>query len=169
MRTHQSYVDCGTKGAKIRWEQEGPFNERFWKRVDVKGPDDCWLWKGSVQVKTGYGKYRLNGQHTSSHRIAYFLAFGEIPDGINICHRCDVRLCCNPGHLFAGTHQDNMTDMVSKSRQYRPPTGGAHHNAKLTDEQIRKVKGLTAMGFSQRKIASLFNVTRGVVAYAAHK
>lgn len=168
MRTHKSYVECGRKGAAVRWEMEGPFEKRFWSRVDVKGPKDCWLWKGSVQVKTGYGKYKLNGNTTSSHRIAFFIAFGAIGEGVKICHRCDMRLCCNPNHLFRGSHQDNMADMVAKGRQYRPPKGEDHHNAKLTNEQSQKVRELSAMGFSQRKIATLFGVSRGVVQYAIH-
>lgn len=89
---------------------------RFWRRVDVRGPDECWNFKGSV--KNGYGWYvaKLVGKEYRPHRIAFELTFGQ-PSKPFICHHCDNPSCCNPFHLFPGTYQDNFNDMVSKGRQ----------------------------------------------------
>ena len=82
----------------------------------------CWLWQG-VRLKNGYGKmsvgYPKDGNVKSCfvHRLAYEFFVGPIPAGLCVCHRCDVRHCVNPAHLFVGTQKQNMEDMVSKNRQ----------------------------------------------------
>ena len=91
--------------------------ERLWSRVE-KTESGCWLWTGYT-CDTGYGKINLggkNGRIVYTHRLAYELFHGPIPDGHSVCHTCDVRNCINPSHLFAGTQQQNMDDMVSKGR-----------------------------------------------------
>ena len=75
----------------------------------------CLLWTGSV-MGIGYGKVSWNGRQHPAHRMAWAQAHGPIPDGMFVCHRCDVPLCINPDHLFIGTHKDNMADKKSKSR-----------------------------------------------------
>ena len=81
--------------------------------------NDCILWTG-VKTKDGYGKTstKINGLRKSIgvHRLAYIKAYGEIPKGMFVCHKCDVPLCINPDHLFLGSHFDNMRDMVLKKR-----------------------------------------------------
>lgn len=81
-----------------------------------------------------YGVFALNGERRA-HRVAYTLAFGPIPKGMWVLHRCDNPPCCNPKHLFLGTRRDNIDDMIRKGRQARHlPT-----NAKLTVEQVREI------------------------------
>jgi hypothetical protein len=95
---------------------------RLWNYVDVDDPSHCWLWVGTVGTD-GYGKFWCNGKTTHAHRAAYEVTYGPIPDtdARLVCHNCDTPLCCNPLHLFLGTHKDNMDDMTAKGRRRSRP------------------------------------------------
>lgn len=84
--------------------------------VDENG---CWLWQGAT-APNGYGSTTHKDKQISAHRLSYIAFKGEIPDGMYVCHKCDVRNCVNPDHLFLGTHSDNMQDMVNKGRHPGP-------------------------------------------------
>lgn len=103
--------------------------ERFWSWVDKAGPvvradlGPCWVWTGGR--RKGYGAFRHAESGVDAveeaHRFAYRTTRGAVPDELYVCHRCDNRSCVNPDHLFLGTHDDNMRDMVGKGRQKNGP------------------------------------------------
>ena len=99
----------------------------FWTKVDIQGPNDCWLWTrgrtGSHKGAGQYGRTRYYGVADLTHRVAYRLAIGDIPDGLHVLHHCDTPLCCNPAHLRTGTVADNMRDKVERGRQRGWPKG----------------------------------------------
>ena len=103
----------------------------------VTSESGCRLWVGSVSPK-GYGVLEVNKKARFTHRVAYEIAYGPIPDGLLVCHRCDTPACINPEHLFLGTNADNMADMVSKNRQARI-RGEGHVRAKLNLEQVHAI------------------------------
>lgn len=93
----------------------------FWPKVR-KQEDGCWIWTGAV-YSNGYGTVfgvgpppRKKKRRTQAHRFAYQLLVGEIPSELLVLHKCDVRLCVNPEHLFLGTHKDNTQDCIRKGR-----------------------------------------------------
>jgi hypothetical protein len=91
---------------------------RYWSNVKVAEPDECWPWKASFR-RDGYGQMMVNYRKYGTHRLAWLLAKGTIPEGLFVCHKCDNKACCNPNHLFLGTQEDNFNDMVQKGRQAR--------------------------------------------------
>lgn len=92
-----------------------PAAEKFWSKVDRRGPEECWPWTGGC-IKAGYGRICESGRDEYTHRYSWRLHFGEIPPGLEVCHKCDNPPCCNPAHLFVGTHRDNMHDALRKGR-----------------------------------------------------
>lgn len=94
---------------------------RFEAKYIPEPNSGCWLWLGPVKIgrRQGYGQFTLEGKTVGAHRAAWRLFRGTIPDGLFVCHKCDVRTCVNPDHLFLGTHVDNMVDMESKGRGKR--------------------------------------------------
>jgi hypothetical protein len=108
--------------------------ERFWAKVSRT--DGCWLWTGRL-FGGGYGSLRVDGRRLLAHRVSWMLHFGEAPDDMCVCHRCDVRHCINPEHLFLGTHQANTLDAVAKGRF---PKGETQGRSKLTESDVRDIR-----------------------------
>ena len=111
--------------------------ERFENFYIPEPNTGCWLWIGGREGK-GYGEMRDGlGRVAKAHHIAYRLYKGEIPPGLMIRHKCDVRCCVNPDHLEVGTAQDNVDDAVSRDRHSR---GERFHAAKLTEQQVLAIR-----------------------------
>lgn len=137
-----------------------PLSQRFdchWMPVTESG---CWLWTGRI-ADTGYGKMWVNGRDgQSAHRVSYQIHCGEIPAGMMVCHRCDVRSCVNPDHLFLGSAAHNSSDMMTKGRHRTAPNkGSANHNAKLSDEAVRRIRA----GGDAKKLSEHYGVSRGLI------
>lgn len=115
----------------------------------------CWLWTGCTD-KDGYGITNANGASIKAHRAAYEIANGEIPDGLIICHTCDISSCVNPNHLYAGTYKENSNDMVARGRSL---TGERNHKAKLTETAVINIRSMAADGRSIASIARLYGVS----------
>lgn len=132
---------------------------RFHARVDTSGgPGACWPW--TPPAKKGYGQISTEPNVLLlTHRIAYALRYGE-PGALHVCHRCDNPPCCNPEHLFLGTLPDNYYDCVKKRRHTH---GQRHPRAKLTDEQVREIRRLRALGARPVVLAAGFGVSQHTV------
>lgn len=143
---------------------------RFWQKVNKT--DNCWLWTASKRHK-GYGAFVwaddegriIQGR---AHRFAWIILVGAIPRGMMVLHKCDNPACVNPAHLFLGTNQDNVNDMMRKGRHvnggtYRPGNyerGERHRNAKLTTVQVLAIRQDAEM-LPYTQLAAKYNLTVG--------
>lgn len=159
--------------------------QRFWAKVDTSGGAfACWPWTGATNGR--YGSF----DHTGAHRFALQLALGRpIAAGMFACHRCDNPPCCNPSHLFEGTHQDNVDDRNAKGRtaqgDHVPPerrVRGDRHPARaipgfrsgerngrhrITEDDVRAIRALLAAGTRWIDIAAEFGISKPTVSHIA--
>lgn len=146
-----------------RWPKR-TLRERFEEKVDRSGgPDACHEWTASKSY--GYGQIMVCGRPVKAHRMAYELFVGPIPDRLQVLHHCDNRPCVNHLHLFLGTQADNIADMMKKGRHVmRGLPGERNGSAKLTEDQVRKIRSLKGVR-TQQEIGEMFGVTQPNVGF----
>lgn len=145
--------------------------ERILSLVEVRDPDECWPWKGAMGDK-GYGRFQRLGKTYYAHRVVFAITYpGSISwegDGeTSVCHRCDNPPCCNPSHLFLGSHAENMADKVAKGRQPRF-TSTSSPRAKLTAEDVSWMRIQKKYGATKKALASLYDVSEATVSGALY-
>jgi len=122
----------------------------------------CWLWRGGLKAPDSYGNQSRTHLPVKAHRASYVVHVGPIPEGENVLHRCDVPCCVNPSHLFLGSQQDNVSDMMRKGRHRvaysRTDRHGAPRN--VPDPQLTINRQLWAEGPAKRADANLRSFCR---------
>lgn len=130
--------------------------DRFMEKVSPEPNSGCWLWTSSID-STGYGTFWKDKTSHKAHRLSYQIYRGEIPLGMQVCHKCDTPLCVNPEHLFIGTLQDNMHDRNSKRRQAH---GVRHSRAKICEADVVAIRSSTETTVS---LSKKYNVGSDVI------
>jgi hypothetical protein len=172
-RANSLCLTCSTQTC-----HKSPALERFERRFIPEPMSGCWLWTGAMVRGTGYGSFRVvqSGVVMGAHRAAWTLYRGQIPAGMQVCHRCDNRLCVNPDHLFVGTAFDNMADAARKGRMKwktdasmrNLKRGEDHHSTPLTDDDVRAIRSSELSGVELARRygitpTSLSRIRRGLV------
>lgn len=144
-----------------------PPAERFWEKVDIREPDECWIWKAG-RTSNGYGQFAITHScGIGAHRYAWILTFGAIPEGMYVCHHCDNRLCVNPRHLFLGNQAMNMADAARKGRTAR---GSRQHLAKLDELQVCQIRKLRATGgYTYAALGEMFGIAWQTVVHVVNR
>jgi hypothetical protein len=121
----------------------GTFEEDFWKYANPVS-NGCWLWSGPT-MPNGYGRLNRRGDYRLAHRLSYEIHHGPIPTGGNILHKCDVKNCVRPDHLYVGTHVENARDILARGG-FNHRRGEQHPGAKLLDADVAEIRKRHAEG-----------------------
>lgn len=117
----------------------------------------CVIWLGATRNKTReYGCIKYKGKVIQTHQAVWIVVNGDIPEDLHVLHKCDVRSCINPNHLFLGTNGDNVKDKTDKGRSYHP-VGGLNPKAKLTPENVTFIR---LSSLTDKSLAARFGVAR---------
>ena len=133
--------------------------ERFWSKVDKRGPDDCWEWLAAKA--RGYGYFAIKRpRQARAHRVSAVLAgiIDSLEDPRLVRHTCDNPACVNPAHLLAGSHQDNVNDREKRRRRSR----------KVNPEMVTEIRAARARGESQQSIADRLGISQKAVFWNEH-
>lgn len=129
--------------------------DRFWDKVEIGGPGECWLWT-AAKNRDGYGSFGTGEgtKTTLAHRWSWQESVGEIPDGMYVLHTCDEPSCVRPDHLFLGTQADNVADCARKGRRNQS------RDKKLNAAKRETIREMYATGqFSLSELGRRFGVT----------
>jgi len=139
-----------------KFKSDAEFQQRFWERVEKT--DTCWLWTGA-KGPFGHGNIRRRPVTWMTHRLSWEWAYGPIPDGLWVLHKCDVPACVRPDHLFLGTQRDNNNDRTAKGRGGRVGT----RVTKFGEDDVREIRRLYNAGMTQREVGEKYGVTQATV------
>lgn len=139
--------------------------KEFWEKVEKT--KNCWIRHGAISGG-GYNVLSWDKKLKYAHRVSWMIHFGKIPKGKFVCHKCDVPNCVRPDHLFLGTQQDNLRDMIKKGRRgYTGLPGEKHPSSKLTGKEVLKIREIYKKGkITQQEIARKFGVTQRTISKA---
>ena len=142
--------------------------DAFWAKIDVRGPEDCWLWtKACYPDDYGMLGYRdaAGKSHTMrAHAFALVLATGEDQGGRFALHTCDCPPCCNPVHLYWGDQKQNMADMEERGRSARVRRGSVNGRAKISEADACAMRALYATGRpSQAELGKRYGISQAMV------
>ena len=137
--------------------------ERFWSKVDKRKIEECWEWQGTRDRYYGvFAKYTPETKGANhnylAHRVAFFLYHNLTESNKIVCHRCDNCYCCNPHHLYLGSHHDNAQDMMKRNR-YAKRRGVLNTQTKLSEKAVIEIREEIDNGAPPKKIASFYNVS----------
>ena len=138
---------------------------RFWRKVDKRGPDECWPWIASIDGHD-YGSFRINQKTITAHRCAFLLSGGALTEKKNcVMHTCDNRRCCNPAHLLAGSVQDNNHDKAKKGRSnYNSSKGEQSVHAKVTQSEVDRIRALYTTGmYTYTRLGEMYGLTKATI------
>lgn len=141
---------------------------RFWEKVQKGEIGACWIWLGkslprraTANRPEAYGVFKSGNKSYLAHRVAYLLAYGRNPNQF-VLHRCDNPTCCNPSHLYEGSHADNMRDRRLRGH-IASHAGELHGQSKLTVTNVLRIRKLRKQGASTKYLASEFNVSKSLI------
>lgn len=135
---------------------------RFWSKVIILSIDNCWEWQGGIN-HDGYGNFYTNSDHIFAHIFSWESTFGKITNkDSRVLHKCDNPKCVNPNHLFLGTQQDNIQDMMNKGRQGHR-FGRVNGRTVLSESDVYEIRKLREGGMTYKGIAKKKNVSEGCV------
>lgn len=125
--------------------------DRFWRKVSKS--NKCWLWAGATN-SDGYGSFRYEGRTQGAHRVSWVLLHGDTE--LYVLHKCDVRACVRPDHLFLGTQKVNMQDALLKGRlKGRATATGDSHGARTKPESVLRGASNGAAALTSAQVATI--------------
>lgn len=166
--TRKKTLSCGCLVKVKALQRRKTIKERFIKRIQII-ENNCWIWTGPKD-KDGYGLCGVSYPDQRAHRTSFKIFKGEILSGMFICHTCDNSSCCNPDHLYMGTHSDNTRDAIERNRMDRGPCpskalkGEKNPKAKLNERKVKNIRRLhSTWKMTHALIARKYNVSESSI------